>query len=338
MKWNVNATIIGSVRNIFAALLISSFSAAVIAQPTPITLRISSAGAENDFLVGGLKLFKEQLDKNAPGQFNVQIHAASSLFRQGTEVPAMQRGNLEMSTMTTFEVEQQIPELSVFSAGYLFRDYEHMMNVMRGPLGADYINTVAQKMGLQILEPMYLGTRQLNLRQAKAVKTPADLQGVKLRMPGGPGWLVLGRGLGANPTPMGMPEVYLALKTGAIDGQDNPLSLTRANNLYEVTQSIVLTGHMVQPVFLTLAKPVWDKLNDSQRNALKSAAHAAADFNDKARLDDEQKILAFFRERGLKVMTPDVNAFRESVTKAYLESDVSKSWPRGLRERIIAVK
>ena len=101
------------------ACLVALFCALSTSAAAQVQLRISCAGAENDWLVGGLKVFKEQIDKSSPGQFNVQIHPASSLFRQGTEVPAIQRGNLEMSTMTTFEVEQQVPEYSVFSAGSL---------------------------------------------------------------------------------------------------------------------------------------------------------------------------------------------------------------------------
>ena len=315
--------------------LVCALSTSAAAQ---VQLRISCAGAENDWLVGGLKVFKEQIDKSSPGQFNVQIHSASSLFRQGTEVPAIQRGNLEMSTMTTFEVEQQIPEYSVFSAGYLFRDYDHVLKVLRSPIGQEYVQTVSQKMGIQIIEPMYLGTRQVNLRQAKNIRIPSDLSGVKLRMPGGPGWLALARGMGASPTPMAMPEVYLALKTGSIDGQENPLSLTRANNLHEVTQQIVLTGHLVQPVFLAIGKPVWDKLSDAQKDAMRKAARAGAEYNDKNRLDEEGKLVGFFKEKGLQVTTTDVSAFRSAVAKAYAESDVSKTWPKGLKERIEAIK
>ena len=116
------------------------------------------------------------------------------------------------------------------------------------------------------------------------------------------------------------------------------LSLTRANNLHEVTQQIVLTGHLVQPVFLSIGKPVWDKLSDAQKDAMRKAARAGAEYNDKNRLDEEGKLVGFFREKGLQVTTPDVAAFRSAVTKAYAESDVSKAWPKGLKERIEAVK
>ena len=121
-------------------------------------------------------------------------------------------------------------------------------------------------MGVVILAPTYLGTRQVNLRAAREVKGPADLAGVKLRMPGGPDWLLLGQSLGVTPTPMGMPEVYLALQTGAIDGQENPPTIFNAAKFYEVTKQMVLTSHLVQPVFYAIAKPYWDKLSPEQRS------------------------------------------------------------------------
>ncbi len=311
-------------------------SNAAFAQVGP--MRISTAAADSDWLSKSLVMFKDSVEKALPGQVPVQVHAASSLFRQGTEVPALQRGNLEMSTMTTFEIEQQIPEYGAFSAGYLFRDYEHMNKVFKGPIGSAYFDAVAQKMGLQIIGTAYLGTRQLNLRQFKDVKTPADLAGVKLRLPGGPGWMALGKGLGVSPTPMAMPEVYLALKTGAVDGQDNPLNITKVNNLHEVTQQIVLTSHMLQPVFYAVAKPYWDKLSPAQQAVLRKAAAESTEFNDKSRLAEEKDMVDFFVKAGLKVTTPDVNAFRAAVEKQYAEAGLSQKWEPGLKDKISAVR
>jgi tripartite ATP-independent transporter DctP family solute receptor len=326
-------------RAVLAALAAAPFISHAQAQgQAPIQLRISTAAVDSDWLSRALVMFKERLEAAAPGQFAVQVHPNGALFRQGTEVPALQRGNLEMSTMTTFEVEQQIPEYSIFSAGYLFRDYDHASKVFGGPIGTEYAARVAQAMQIQIIQPFYLGTRQLTLRQARNVRTPADLAGVKMRMPPGPGWLVLARALGTTPTPMAMPEVYLGLRTGAIDGQDNPLSITRANNLHEVTQQIVLTAHMVQPVFLSMAGPAWARLSDAQKAAVRDAAKAAAEFNDRSRLEDERTILEFFRTQGLQITTPDLDAFRAAVRRAYLESEVARPWPQGLWERIAAVQ
>lgn len=339
----MNGATKGSVEMITRRTMIAAAAALAVSAPAalaqaPIQFRISTAGAEQDWLARSLYQFKENVEKDLPGQIAISVHPNSSLFRQGTELPAIQRGNLEMSTMTTFEIEQQLPEYGIFSAGYVFRDYDHMRKVMDGPIGKEYIAAVASKMGIQIIDFIYLGTRQVNLRQYRDVKTPADLAGIKLRMPPGAGWTALGRGLGVTPTPMAMPEVYLAMKSGAIDGQENPLALARYNNLHEVSQQFVLTNHLVQPVAFAVAKPVWDKFTPAQQAVLRKHARMAAEFNDKGRLQDEKELVAFFEKAGLKVTKPDLAAFKASVDKQYAEAGLSQKWQAGLAERIANTK
>jgi TRAP-type C4-dicarboxylate transport system substrate-binding protein len=304
------------------------------AEAQAIQLRISTAAAEQDWLARALARFKEGVERDLPGQLNVSVHANASLFRQGTEVPALQRGNLEMSTMTTFEVEQQIPEYGVLSAGYVVRDYPHLRAVFGGEIGRTYFAEIASKMQIEAIDTIYLGTRQMNLRQAREVRTPADLSGVRLRMPPGPGWVALGRGLGVTPTPMAIPEVYLALKNGAIDGQENPHAITRANNFQEVTQQIVRTAHLVQPVFFAFAKPFWDRLAAPQKEAIRRNARAAAEFNDQSRLGEERELETFFERAGLRLTTPDLAAFRASVAAQYRESGLAARWGAGLQQKI----
>ena len=138
-------------------------------------IRISTAAPPSDFLAKALESLKADVEAAKVG-LNVSVHPASTLFKQGTEVPALQRGNLEMSTMTTFEVAQQMPALGLFNRGYLFKDYAHMRRVFDGPIGADYRKAVADKMGIEILATHYLGTRQVNLRQKRAVNPGSDHQ------------------------------------------------------------------------------------------------------------------------------------------------------------------
>jgi TRAP-type C4-dicarboxylate transport system substrate-binding protein len=154
---------------------------------TPVQIRISTAAPPSDFLTKALGQLKSDIDQTAVG-LDVSVHPASTLFKQGTEVPALQRGNLEMSTMTSFEIAQQIPELGYFNRGYLLGDYAQLRRVFDGAIGGDFRKTVADKMGIEIIATHYLGTRQVNLRQKRDVKGPADLAGVKMRMPAGPEW------------------------------------------------------------------------------------------------------------------------------------------------------
>src|SRR5262245_53836810 len=130
------------------------------ARAADVTLRFSSAAPPSDFLAKAIETFKAEVE-NAKVGVKVESYPASTLFKQGTEVPALQRGNLEMSTMTTFEVAQQMPELGFLNRGYLFRDYDHMRHVVYGPIGEDYRRVVADQMGIAILAAAYLGTPQV---------------------------------------------------------------------------------------------------------------------------------------------------------------------------------
>ncbi len=318
-------------------LLSLALAAVPAAAQQKLALRFSTAAPPPDFLSRSMQVFKTELEKAAP-EFDVQLHFASSLFRQGTEVPAMQRGNLEMSTMTTFEVAQQVPELGFFNRAYLFRDYEHAFKTLTGPIGKRYADLVASKMNLVVLAPTYLGTRQVALRAPREVKGPGDLSGLKLRMPGGPDWLLLAQSIGATPTPMGMPEVYLALQTGAIDGQENPPTLFSAAKFHEVSKQMVLTSHLVQPVFYAIAKPYYDKLSADQRQKLQAAAVRAARWNDEQRLADEKTVIDGLAAKGLSVARPDLAPFRANADKVYAKADAAKAWDRKMMDEVMAVR
>jgi tripartite ATP-independent transporter DctP family solute receptor len=324
----------------FAGLVLAAIVAASVPAQAQnkVLLRFSTAAPPPDFLSKSLERFKEEVDKAAPEQFEIRLHPGSSLFRQGTEVPAIQRGNLELSTMTTFEVAQQIPEWGFFNRAFLFRDWDHVTKVMSGPIGAQYRKDVAEKMGIVILAPTYLGTRQLNLRVKRDVKTPADLKGVKLRMPGGPEWLLLGEALGVTPTPMAMPEVYLSLKTGSIDGQENPLTIMNAAKYYEVTEQVVFTAHLVQPVFYALRKEIWDALSPEQKKVMQAAADVATKQNTEARLADEKQVAERVKTQGLTVTIVDMKPFHDNADKVYAASDLAKAWNKDLLQQTIAVK
>ena len=300
-------------------------------------LRFSTAAPPPDFLSRSLAQFKADVEKAAP-EFDVQLYPGSQLFRQGTEVPALQRGNLEMSTMTTFEVAQQVPELGLFNRAYLFRDYDHAYKTFTGPIGKRYADAVALKMGIVILAPTYLGTRQVNLRAARNVNAPADLAGAKMRMPAGPEWLLLGQAIGVTPTPMAMPEVYLALQTGTIDGQENPLTILNAAKFHEVTKQVVMTSHLVQPVFFTIAKPYWDKLGAEQKQKVQAAAVRAAKWNDEQRLTDEKSVADGLAAKGLAISRPDLASFRANADKIYAASDFAKAWDRKMLDEVAAVR
>ena len=316
-----------------AALATVLAAPAALAQ-SKVVLRISTPAVPDDWHGKMWTVFKDTLDKSAPGEFDVQINLNASLFKQGTEPAAMARGNLELSSISAFDIAKLVPEFSIFTAGYIIRDPDHQQKVFNGPIGEELYKAVSEKMEVTVLSPIYLGTRQVNLREARNVRTPADLKGVKLRMPGSKEWLFLGEALGATATPLAFGEVYLGLKTGTIDGQDNPLPTVRAAKFYEVTKQLVLTNHLVDGIFIAISNKSWGAMTPAQRDKVKAAARAAAAFNNDNRIKEEAQIVDFFKQQGLQVTTPDVEAFRKSVQAAYAPSDIAKTWPKGLLERI----
>ncbi len=313
------------------------FAPAAHAQ-TRMVLRVSTPAVPDDWHAKMWTVFKENLEKSAPGEFDVQINLNASLFKQGTEPAAMARGNLELSSISAFDIAKLVPEFSIFTAGYIVRDPDHQQKVFNGPIGTELFKTVSEKMDVTPLSTIYLGTRQVNLREAKNVKTPADLKGVKLRMPGSKEWLFLGEALGATPTPLAFGEVYLGLKTGTIDGQDNPLPSVRAAKFYEVTKQIVMTSHLVDGIFIAISNKSWNAMSAAQKTKVKAAAQAASAYNNENRIKEEGQLVEFFKKEGLAVNTPDLDAFRKTVQGAYMNSDYAKVWPKGLLERINATK
>ena len=218
------------------------------------------------------------------------------------------------------------------------RDPAHQQKIFESPIGAEMFQKISEKMDITVLSTLYLGTRQLNLREQRNVRTPADLKGVKLRMPGTKEWLLLGQALGATATPLAFGEVYLGLKTGTIDAQDNPLPTVRAAKFHEVTQQLVLTGHLVDGLFLAVSNKVWKALTPAQQQRMRQAAKAAARYNNDNRLKEESQLVDYFRQQGLQIQTPDVPAFRAAVQQVYMQSELARAWPAGLLDRINAVR
>ena len=320
-----------------AAVLMGALLPAAQAQ-NKVVLRVSTPAVPDDWHARMWTVFKDSLEKSAPGEFDVQINLNASLFKQGTEPAAMARGNLELTSISAFDIAKLVPEFSVFTAGYIVRDPEHQQKVFNGPIGAEMFKTVSEKMDITPLSTVYLGTRQVNLREVRNVKTPADLKGVKLRMPGSKEWLFLGEALGATPTPLAFGEVYLGLKTGTIDGQDNPLPSVRAAKFYEVTKQIVLTSHLVDSIFIAISNKGWNAMSPAQKQKVKAAADAASSYNNENRIKEEAQLVDFFKQQGLQVTTPDVDAFRKSVQTTYQNSEYAKVWSKGLLERINAAR
>ncbi len=315
-----------------AALALAGSTVAATAQDK-VALRFSAVFSEQDIRAEMMKKFAEQIGE----EFDYQGYYGGTLFKQGTELVALQRGNLEMGNIAPQDISNQIPAWSVLTSAYLFRDANHLRTFFASEPGQEMKQMVEDQLGVKVLGPTYFGARQVGLRVDKKINTPADMAGIKLRMPGGDAWQFLGQALGANPTPMAYAEVYTGLQTGAIDGQDNPLPNVQNMKFYEVMSQIVMTSHLVGYDLLTISLDAWNKLSPEQQEKVQAAADAAIEWSTDEHLKREEELASFFKEQGLEIYTPDLEAFRSNAQKMYLESELAKDWPEGMVDRINAL-
>jgi tripartite ATP-independent transporter DctP family solute receptor len=314
------------------AVAIAASASSAIAQDKT-ELRFSAVFSEQDIRAKMMEMFGQDV----AGSFELKPYYGGTLFKQGTELVALQRGNLEMGNIAPQDVANQLSEWSILTSAYLFRDAEHLNKFFASDLGKEMKQKAEEKLGIHILGPTYFGTRQVGLKTDKEINTPADMAGIKLRMPPGEAWQFLGEALGANPTPMAYAEVYTGLQTGAIDGQDNPLPNVQNMKFYEVMTQIVQTSHLVGYDLLTISSTAWNAMTPEQQTLVQSAADKAMKWSEQEHLKREQELAAFMTEQGLKLHTPDVEAFRKHAQQKYLESDLAKDWPEGMLDKINAL-
>jgi len=315
------------------ALLAASSVLPALAQDKP-NLRFAAVFSDKDIRAEMMRMFAKEIE----GDFRFEPFLGGTLFKQGTELVALQRDNLEMGNIAPQDISKQLPAWSILTSAYLFRDAQHLNAFFASELGAQMKKQVEDQLKVKILGPTFFGTRQVGLKPKKKIATPADMAGIKLRMPAGEAWQLLGRSLGANPTPMAYAETYTGLQTGAVDGQDNPLPNVQNMKFYEVMSQIVLTSHLVGFDLLTVNLKTWNGMAADKQKRFQAAADKAIAWSTAQHQKQETELADSFRKMGLDVYVPDVNAFRSHAQKVYLASDDAKQWPAGLLDKINAMK
>jgi TRAP-type C4-dicarboxylate transport system substrate-binding protein len=295
--------------------------------------RFSCAFTETDLRAEGFKAFFAAMKDD----FEVEPYWNNTLFKQGTELVALQRDNLELCNLAPADISKQVPAWSLLTSAYLFRDYDHLKKTFKSEVGQEFIKLARDQLGIEVIRPVYFGARQVNLKPTKKINTPADMAGIKLRMPPGEFWQFLGESIGANPTPVAFAELYTALQTGTVDGQDNPLVTARTMKFYEVTNQFVLTSHVIGYDVLTVSKKAWASLSAAQQAKFRAEADKAFDANAAKYDQQQQEAIDFFKKEGKQVYTPDQNAFRAFAQKKYLEK-YGADWPKGALEKINAIR
>lgn len=196
-----------------------------------------------------------------------------------------------------------IPKASQVEAPYLWQSVEHMQKALNGQY-KDKLNELFAKVNVRILGSFYYGTRQLTT--GKPVTTLADLKGMKIRVPQADLYVKMVESWGAAATPMNINELYMALQTGTVDGQENPLTTFESYKFYEVVKNVTLTDHIICPNMIFMNAGVWDDLSEHDKKIVQEAVSRAVAWQDEQIISAEKTLAGKLHDQyGVNIITPD---------------------------------
>ncbi|MGP9807780.1 TRAP transporter substrate-binding protein [Halomonas sp. AOP12-C2-37] len=277
---------------------------------------VGYAISSNSHYGAGSRAFKETLERLSDGEFTVSDHPSGSLGGERAMIEGLQIGTVDVVITSTGPLGNFVPETYVLDLPFLFTSYEQARCVLDGEIGQELLDKMGEHdlVGLSWSEN---GFRHITNSQ-RAIAAPEDVSGLKIRTMENRIHQQAFEGLGASPTPMAMPELFTALQQGTVDGQENPIAVIVASNLYEVQDQLSLTGHVYSPAILLGSPVLLDGLSDEEREWFDEAAQAAtaATRAEVSRLEEEG--VAFLQEHGMTVTDNiDPAPFQEAVEDVY---------------------
>ncbi|MBR9838824.1 MAG: TRAP transporter substrate-binding protein [Rhodobacteraceae bacterium] len=272
----------------------------------------SVAGAQADW-------FAEALGQTSGGDVTVQVFPNSQLGKLQELAEAVSLGTIAFSHNTAGALGSLYQPFAALDTPYLYRDVDHLMKVtdVESPVMQELNKGLIAAANVRVIYAHYFGRR--NLTCNKAVMSPEDLAGVKIRAVPFPIYTTAVEGMGAVAVPVDWSEVPTALATGVVQGQENPVNVVLNVKLYEVQSHLMLTGHMSNAEVVVMNEDVWQDMSDSQKDAVREAARMTREKATKAILDNEETETQKLRDLGMTVIGEaeglQLDAFRTSVSK-----------------------
>lgn len=261
------------IKSVLASLALAAMGLAGAQDIKERTLKFGLNSPEGHPAVAGMKKFADVVAAKSGGKIKVQLFLNGTLGSDQATLSSIKGGTVEMAVMNSGILSSEVKALSVFDFPFLFANEKESDAIADGPIG--------QKMHAQLQERGVMGLAywELGFRNITTSKRPLnkveDIEGLKLRVIPSPINVDWVKALGANPTPLPFPEVYAALEQGAIDGQENPISVIAANKFWEVQKFMALTNHQYNPQSVIFSKKVWDTLSATEQKIINEAAHEA---------------------------------------------------------------
>lgn len=319
--------------------LAASATAAAIGLPrtakAAVTLRWASVLAPTHPGAIMMDRVAKEVKEKTGGAVDIQTFAGGQLGSSRDVVESTSSGAIQMVDEGAAQFGQFVPQFSILEAPYIWRDPAHIRKVMSSPVLEDLNKLLVDKRGMRVIGSTYYGRRHVTTG-SKAVRTVADMQGFKLRIPEVDTFRAMTEAWGARPTPMNISELYLALSQGAVDGQENPLPTIQSNKFYEVQKYLVLTGHILTPRLIAVNEKTWAGIPEKDRAVLRSVLEAQSAWQDNEILTQEAGLADTFKKAGMEVITPDLESFRKPVL-ATVPQKFEEKWGKGLWDRIAGI-
>lgn len=283
----------------------------------------ASATPPTDFIAQSLDVFAARVKELTKGQIEITAHHAGALGGERENVEGLLQGAIQVATPGAAILGGWYKAAEVWTYPYLFKDVAHKDKVMTAVM-AEYGDDVGGQAKLRPLAAIPRMPRMLSSN--RVVKTPADLKGFKIRVPETTMWRRTFERFGASPTPLPWPEVFQALKSGVIEGQENPMALTYNGGIFDVNNKLALTEHMMQDNMIVISEASFRKASDDQRKAL---IQASRDMEDDLRpkvIADDNRILALVKEKKIAINDVDKDAFRKTLDGMEAEFPHVKKW------------
>jgi TRAP-type C4-dicarboxylate transport system substrate-binding protein len=287
-----------------------------------IVIRIGSPFKPGHILVDAADRFKALAEQRSGGRIAVTVDAGTKSEEQVSLLNS--KGELEMQSNGHHSLENFARPYFFLNAPYVMKDFDHFMRVWDGKLGQAARDMAEQKGNVKFLGIVYRGLRQTTAK--KPMYTPADVYGVKLRLPVVQTWIAAWKALDADPVPLPLPELYPGLKSGKADASEGDLPQIASFKLDEVQSHLVITNHLVQTGAMIINKPFFDRLSRSDQELVAKAAKDACDWANAKMKGGELALLIELQRKGMQVVIPDADSFRAKAKPA-IEELFKKEWP-----------
>jgi tripartite ATP-independent transporter DctP family solute receptor len=277
----------------------------------------------------------KEIATRTEGRITIEVYPAGQIGSAKEIVTGLTLGTVQMAVDGPGILSQWNPRLSVLEAPYLATDFAHLTRIVESPEGVKLYDELREQHGIRLLDVWYYGTRHLT-NNVRPVNDLADIAGLKLRVPEIALSLEWAKAMGATPTPMAFPELYLGLQTGIVDGQENPLATIKSAKFFEVQKHLALTGHLVSLIAPMVAETSWTAASADDQAIVVEVLKAAGDKYDQAMTDLEASLVADLKASGMQVTEPDRDAMRDAVRPVY--EQFSEQWGAGTIDALSAIE